>query len=187
MPNPAAAVARLPKGAAVLLRDYDHPERTNLAYCLARICRRRGLRLLVAGDVRLARRLRADGVHYSEAAMRRGPRFANLRPKIVTTACHDRISLYRAAALGADACLLSPVFPTDSHPGATALGVRRFALLARGLRLPVYALGGINARTVRRLTGTGACGIAAIGAFRQMAPTGRRISELGGKCYKAAP
>ncbi len=165
MPNPVAAVTRLPKGAGVLVRDYDHPDRKKLAHRLARICRRRRLCLLIAGDARLARQVKADGVHLSEAAMRRGSTLGKLRPTLVTAACHNRTTLHRAVSRGADACLLSPVFPTDSHPGAAVLGVRRFAALARRLNAPVYALGGINDLTIRRLAGTGAWGIAAIGAF----------------------
>ena len=65
--------------------------------------------------------------------------------------------------MGADAVLLSPVFPTRSHPGAPVLGPVRFRLLARagahaghcarrddrGRRTPprLAALGG-NRRTV---------------------------------------
>ncbi|WP_343868577.1 thiamine phosphate synthase, partial [Caenispirillum bisanense] len=56
-----------------------------------------------------------------------------------------------AAVLGADAALLSPVFPTRSHPGAATLGPWRFSLWAGAARLPVVALGGVTAATARRL------------------------------------
>jgi thiamine-phosphate pyrophosphorylase len=51
----------------------------------------------------------------------------------------------------ADAVLLSPVFPTRSHPGAAALGPARFRLMARHAQMPVVALGGMTVRTARRL------------------------------------
>jgi len=51
--------------------------------------------------------------------------------------------------------LLSPVFPTRSHPGGKVLGALRFRLLAARSRLPVLALGGMNARRARALRGFG--------------------------------
>ena len=86
-------------------------------------------------------------------------------PRWLTAAAHGRAGLVRAARAGARAALLSPVFPTASHPGAPTLGPVRFAGLVRASPLPVYALGGIDARRARRLAGTGACGLAGVGAF----------------------
>jgi thiamine-phosphate pyrophosphorylase len=54
----------------------------------------------------------------------------------------------------ADAVVLSPVFATRSHPGATPLGPLRFRLLARRAGLPVIALGGMDARRARRIGAT---------------------------------
>ena len=170
LPDPIAAAERLPNGSMVLLRDYDAPDRTRLARQLATLCHRRGLKLLIAGDPWLAAAVNADGVHYSEAAARRRPVQPSARRFLVTIACHDAASLRRAQIRGADACLLSPVFPTESHPGARHLGPWRFAKLLRGVDLPVYALGGINSQSVRRLAGSGACGVAAIGAFSASQP-----------------
>jgi thiamine-phosphate pyrophosphorylase len=73
--------------------------------------------------------------------------------------------LRRAAAIGADAALLSPVFATASHPGAPALGPLAFAVLAGKAPLPVYALGGMTSENARRLNGARLAGIAGIGLF----------------------
>ncbi|MDP6952898.1 MAG: thiamine phosphate synthase [Alphaproteobacteria bacterium] len=163
--DPLAAAARLPAGAAVLLRDYDALDRSQLAEDLARLCRRRRLVFLVAGDARLATAVGA-GLHLPQGLVARALR----RRGLVTAAAHDRPALVRAARAGADACLVSPVFPTASHPGARTLGPVRFAGLVRQAPLPVYALGGIDARTARRLAGSGARGIAALGALSDPFP-----------------
>lgn len=164
---PLAAAARLPAGSAVLLRDYQAPDRAALAAALARLCRRRRLRLLIGGDARLAAAVRAAGLHLPQAlvARRRPGRILGQTMGLTTAAAHDARGLAAAARGGADACLLSPVFATASHPGARALGPVRFARLVRMARLPVYALGGVNSRTARRLAASGACGIAALGAL----------------------
>ena len=130
---------------------------------LARLCRQRRLVLVVAGDARLAANLGA-GVH-----LRAGRWPGPIRIKrLVTSSAHDGQELRRARQAGADACFLSPVFPTASHPGAAALGVLRFAHLAnRAARAGtvVLALGGIDGRSVRRLPRGACAGAGAIGAL----------------------
>ena len=71
----------------------------------------------------------------------------------------------RAALAGVDAVLLSPVFPTKSHPGAAPIGPLRFAAWVRECPLPVYALGGVSLQSARRLASSGAAGFAGIGGF----------------------
>lgn len=161
----APLLTQLSPGDAVLLRDYDAPDRGAIARRLARLCRRRRLRLLVAGDSRLARRF-GSGLHLAEARLRRVGRLR--RPRrgfLLSAAAHGRAALARARRAGADLVLLSPVFATHSHEHARPLGAVRFAALARRAPLAVYALGGIDERSARRLKASGASGIAAIGAF----------------------
>jgi len=165
LPDPVAAAARLPRGAGVLFRHYDHPARAALAGRLAALCRHRGLVFLVAGDARLATQVRAAGLHLPEARMKEATGGAARGCGLTTAAAHSRAALSRAAALGLDAVFLSPVFATRSHPGRAGLGAAGFARLARGARLPVYALGGITPANAHALTASGAAGVAAIEAF----------------------
>ncbi len=69
----------------------------------------------------------------------------------------------RIVPSGLDAVFLSPVFPTGSHPERSALSAMRANAVARALTVPVYALGGIDARKAALLRGF--IGIAAIGAL----------------------
>ncbi|WP_404382379.1 thiamine phosphate synthase [Caenispirillum salinarum] len=158
MPDPAAAAAALPRGAAIVFRHYDAPNREALGVRLAAVCRRRGITLLVAGDWRLAARLGADGLHLPEGLARHGvlsPALAWRRRTggLLAVAAHDRGALAVAARLKADVALLSPVFPTSSHPGAATLGPWRASLWTREAPVPVLALGGMNPHRMRRLAG----------------------------------
>ncbi|MBV9931944.1 MAG: thiamine phosphate synthase [Alphaproteobacteria bacterium] len=144
-----AALDRLPRGAGIVFRHYGLEERQRRALFerLRPEARRRGLVLVTAG-----RGLpRADGVHN-----RRGP---GLR----TASAHNLREIRRAERRGAEILFLSPVFATRSHPGAGLLGPRRFARLARLTRLPVVALGGMDAARFDALRG--AYGWAGIDAF----------------------
>ncbi len=163
LPDPLAAAAALPKGlCGVVLRHDDARGREALGRRLARICRARRLVLLVAGDARLAVRLRA-GLH-----LRRGRRPSPMPRlcRVVSSSAHDAAELARAKRAGAALAFLSPVFPTASHPRARALGPRRWAAIARPSRLRAIALGGIDGATIRRLPGDVCAGAAAIGALK---------------------
>jgi thiamine monophosphate synthase len=132
-------------------------------------------------DVGLALDLGVHGLHASEAALHAPARIiGSLRqfpPRwILTASVHSRAALEKAACLEFHAALLSPVFPTTSHPGREALGPLRFSLLARSAPLPVYALGGIHTGNVRRLGGSGAAGIAAIEGFALEGATLERVA-----------
>ncbi len=72
----------------------------------------------------------------------------------------------RARRAGADAAFVSPVFASASPSAGRPLGALRFAELVRGARLPVYALGGIDAAAARRLARSGAAGLAAVDALK---------------------
>jgi thiamine-phosphate pyrophosphorylase len=167
--DPISAACALPRGSAVILRHYEMAERAALGRALAVICRRRGLLLLVAGDRRLAAAIGAGGLHLPEGAVREWPRGmirrCGDRDWLVTAAAHSPAAIRLAARAGADAVLLAPVFATQSHPDAEPIGALRFARWCRKSPLPVYALGGVGGETARRLRGSGAAGIAGIGAL----------------------
>jgi thiamine-phosphate pyrophosphorylase len=168
LPDPDATILALAPGSAVILRERARPRLVVLARRLSPLCRARRIRLLVAGDWRLAREVGADGLHLPEAMIRHGPgywRRVRRHDWIVTAAAHSPIAIRLAARLGVDAVLLSPVFATASHPGARTLGPLRFARWARESSVPVYALGGIDAARAHRLRGSGAAGFAGIGGL----------------------
>lgn len=168
LPDPFPLVARLPPGSMVIFRHYQMPKRAELAGRLAKLCRARRLRLVIAGDLGLAVSL-ACGLHLPEGLAAQAQARIRLwhwrRHGLLTAAAHSRKGLHKAAHLGADAALLSPVFPTLSHPGATSLGLLTFRQLVRRASVDIYALGGITTATVIALVGSGAAGIAAIGGF----------------------
>ena len=162
LPNPIPAATRLPKGrAGIVFRHDAAPNRAAIGKDLAQIRRARRLILVVAGDSGLAAKLHA-GVH-----LRAGRWPSQLRTRgFVTSSAHNAADLHRAAKAGADLVFLSPVFPTASHPGAPVLGPMRWAALARKSRIPVAPLGGIDAKTIRRLPRRYRNVMGAIGALR---------------------
>lgn len=151
-PDARLLLSRLPRGAALL----DRTGRRDLA----RACRRKGVLLISAradagAGALYVRDLPPERAREIAAWRRRGGR-------ATFAAAHSPRALRRAAAAGATAALLSPVFPTRSHPGATGIGITRFRLWARRSPIPVYALGGVTNTNARALISTAAIGIAGI-------------------------
>ena len=163
IPDPEAVAERLPRGSAIIFRTFGAPDAADRGRRLARIALRRGLVLLVGADADLARVIGAGGVHLPERSSYRARALKRDRPGwMVTAAAHGEAAVLRALAAGADAVLVSPVFESRSASAGSALGPARFARLARRAGGRVYALGGINAQTARRLAGSGAIGLAAV-------------------------
>ncbi len=160
------AVRALAPGSAVVVRHRDPRAREDLARALRPVCAQRRVKMLIAADVGLAQRVRADGVHLPQAQVSRlaGVRALN-RLWMVTCAAHDAGSVHRAVGLCADAVFVAPVFATASHPGGRTLGIVRFAALAASARVPVFALGGIDANTIDRLGAAPIAGVGVIGAW----------------------
>lgn len=161
LPEPHAAIASLPAGSLVIMRDYGHAEREALARELKQACRLAGCWFLVAGDHLLARRVGADGVHLPEYLVRT-PLKTRYGFRLVSAACHSRQSIAQAKVAGANLAIVSPVFPTNSHPGKPTLGVHRFARLTHNAKLPVAALGGITCKNAAHLRGLKLAAVAGI-------------------------
>lgn len=146
------ALDRLPHGSGVVFRHYGLAlaERRALFARVAKVARRRGLLLVRAGAERLGRE---DGVH--------AQRGCGLR----TWPAHSRREAIAAVRAGADLVLVSPVFATRSHVAAPGLGRVRLGLMIRELKVPVIALGGMNAKRAAGLQALGVYGWAAIDAW----------------------
>jgi thiamine-phosphate pyrophosphorylase len=167
LPDPVGTALRLPKGSGIVYRGFGRPQALVEALALADLAKRRGLTLLIGADEALAYRVGADGVHLPERMMGNAKRFRARHPNwIITTAAHSPRAIAKAARLGLDGALVSPVFVSQSPSASRPLGQTRVAEWAHRANLPVIALGGIGHKNARLLSGTGVWGIAAIDGLR---------------------
>jgi 8-oxo-dGTP diphosphatase len=140
-----------------------------LARVAARACHARRARLLVNGDPAVAGGLAlacdAAGVHVPARHLAALARWRRPSGLLVGASTHDEAELRAARDAGADFVVLGPVKATPTHPDARLLGWARFAALARGAGLPVYALGGLGTDDLHTAWDSGAQGIAAVRAL----------------------
>lgn len=157
----ASLQANLDKGLRLIqLREKDlAPEALRvLAQRVVTLAHACGAKVLLNGDVALAQEVGADGVQLSATQLAA----LSERPAVdwCGASCHGAEELRRAEALGCDFALLSPVLPTQSHPGAAHLGWEKFSAIAAGSTIPVYALGGLAHGDMQTAWTHGAHGIA---------------------------
>lgn len=134
---------------------------TDLTHFLSQIftmAKKYGAKVLLNGDIHLAHKLGADGVHLSSLAL------MNLQQKpnhlMVAASCHNAQELAQAEKLGLDFVVLSPVKSTKSHENAPALGWQQFQQMITQTTIPVYALGGMTHSDLPQALTNGARGIA---------------------------
>jgi thiamine-phosphate pyrophosphorylase len=166
-PDLEALARALPAGAALVYRSFGAADAQPVARRLKAVLRETGARLLVGADARLAAAAGADGVHLPERLAFRAGALKRARPGwIVTAAAHSPGAVRRARRAGADAAVVSTVFPSRSPSAGAPIGPLRLAALVRAGGLAVYALGGVNDETAARLRATGVAGLAAVDGFR---------------------
>lgn len=171
---------------AVQVREPALPARLLAALCerlAAELAPVDGL-LLVNDRVDVAAAGPAHGAHVGHRSLPAAAARRVLRPgQLLGCSAHDAAELRAAAAAGCDFCLLAPVLPTTSKPGAVALGIERAAALTAAASLPVLWLGGIDEGSiaaVAAVTGIGRpWGVAvrsALGDSLDPAATAARLS-----------
>jgi thiamine-phosphate pyrophosphorylase len=103
----------------------------------------------------------ADGVHAAENA---APIKGRPEGLIGGRSVHSLEAARRAEADFVDYVIFGPVYQTESHEGAPAVGLRGLAAVVNGIAIPVIAIGGITATRVPEVLAAGAQGVAVIRA-----------------------
>ena len=151
----------------VILREPGLPDRDLAA--LARglePLRRRGLRVLVSRRLDVAAALDLDGVHLAADAVPVATARGWLGPDaLIGYSAHAADEAQAAARAGASYVTLSPVYPTESKPGAPGRGTAWLRDALQGLGVPVLALGGVDAEAIGEVLNAGAWGAAAVSAL----------------------
>lgn len=117
-----------------------------------------GAKVLIHGDIELALKLAADGVHLPANQLMA----LNARPNLAWCAasCHNQIELAHASQLGLDFAVVSTSTASHFQPDAQVLDWNAFAQVVEGNVIPVYASGGIDIKKLEHAWQAGAHGVA---------------------------
>lgn len=107
----------------------------------------------------------AAGVNLPERDLAVRDARALLGQRIVGRSVHSVAGAQQAERDGADYVIFGPVWPSRSHPAATGVGLAALAQVARSVKIPVIAIGGVSEDRVAECLGAGAAGCAGITMF----------------------
>jgi thiamine-phosphate pyrophosphorylase len=128
--------------------------------------RRDGLWLFLNDRADIALSLGLDGVHLRSDSLPLERHAPALRDGLLYgVSTHSLAGARAAEAAGADFITFGPVYDTPSKaPYGPPVGLRPLEQVARAVRVPVFALGGITPARVRECLDAGAHGVSAISA-----------------------
>ena len=121
--------------------------------CLAKAALKNTNTLFIVNDDIIAAKVcAADGVHLgqSDASIKEARRILG-KNKIIGKSCHSLAQAIKAEAEGADYLGIGPVFSSPLKPDLKAIGLKTVASLRERIKIPYYAIGGINLFNLKQI------------------------------------
>jgi 8-oxo-dGTP diphosphatase len=146
----------------------DQLQYTQLAMKLYGICHEADSKLIWNCPLDWYQVAFADGLHLSNGNFK--ATIVNEHERLIpanqwlSTACHNLPELEAAQGL-VDYVLVSPLYKTKTHSGASALTWSGFKVITDQARIPCYALGGLEISEFEHCIQSGGQGVAGIGGF----------------------
>ena len=130
------------------------------------VCKENHIPFIVNDNVELAREISADGVHVGQEDMSA----SNVREiigagKILGVSVRTADEAITAERNGADYLGAGAVFHTGSKSDAVDISHETLREICESVKIPVVAIGGINAGNIHLLAGSGIEGVAVISAI----------------------
>ena len=160
-------------------KDLSSEELMHLAQPIAELCRDYKAKLFINTDISVARNVGAAGVHLpansGSVSLVKAQTDANF---YIGCSVHCLNEAKKREAEGADFLTYSPIYLTASKPGyGPAVGVENLAKVAAGVKLPLFALGGITPARVTECLAAGAFGVAVMSGVMSPKNAGRQAKR----------
>ncbi len=152
----------------VQLREKSMEARPQLALAerFRAACDRHGALFFVNDRVDLALAAGADGVHLGQDDLSPTLARAQAGPDLlIGRSTHDIAQIEEAVGEPVDYLAAGPVYETPTKPGRPAAGLGLVEAAARSVRMPWFAIGGIDPANVRAVCAAGASAIVVVRAI----------------------
>jgi thiamine-phosphate pyrophosphorylase len=161
------------------LKDAAEAEITAAARTVRDLCDRHGALFVLNDRPDLVEACRADGVHVGQDDASPAEARRLLGPdRIVGISTHSREQLGAAVRAPVDYVAVGPVFETPTKPGRPAAGLELVRFAAETVRLPWFAIGGIDIATAAEVVAAGAQRLAVVRAVRDADSPGEAARRL---------
>jgi len=146
-----------------LYRDKENSEYEQLAKEFIALCRDTPTKAMLHGNVALASKLKAYGVHLTSQQFSKIEK-AKALDLFTVISCHSEEEILKAEKLGVDAVTFSPIFSTPDK--GEPKGLAELQRMVDKISLPIIALGGITTdEQVEAVEKSGCYGFASIRYF----------------------
>ena len=158
------------KGGATFIqlreKELDEEHFLEEAIALKELCHKYHVPFVINDNVKIAKKMDADGVHVGQSDMEADDVRKILGDdKILGVSAQTVEQAVLAEKMGADYLGVGAVFSTSTKKDASAISKERVKAICEAVHIPVIAIGGITADNILTLKGSGICGIAVVSAI----------------------
>ena len=149
------------------------------------LCARYKVPYVVNDSVEIALAIDADGVHVGQSDMQGRDIRSLIGPeRILGISAGTVEEAVAAQQAGADYIGVGAVFGTSTKKNARNLTVEKLREICSAVAIPVVAIGGINAKNLPELSGSGVDGVAVVSAIFAAENPGKATAQLLGLARK---
>ena len=154
----------------IIYRNYNHSKREIELQKIAIACKKKRYQLFVSNDIRLAIKVRANGIYIPAFNKKRYDNLESKNIKIIGSA-HNQKEINEKILQKCSAIFLSPLFKVEKTK--KFLGNYKFNFLSYSNKITFFALGGIKEKNIRKLKILNIRGIGGVSLFKKK-PTYKR-------------
>lgn len=149
------------------------------AKTIGELCKKYNIPFIINDNVSVALACGADGIHVGQEDMEaKKVRELAGEDMMIGVSVHTVEEAIQAERDGADYLGLGAVFHTDTKGDAEDMTAEMLKAICDAVSIPTVAIGGISAKNVAKLTGSGVDGIAVVSAIFAAEDPERAASEL---------
>ncbi len=141
-------------------------ERLTEAKNLSFICKKYQALFIINDRIDIALAVDADGVHLGQDDLPTSVARKLIGEELlIGKSTHSIEQLKQAASEGCDYLGLGPINSTQTKPGSNPIGLELLLEASNTIKLPWFAIGGINTSTISSILSSGASRVAVVGAI----------------------
>lgn len=166
---------------AIILREKDlsETEYEDLATKVIAICNRYGTKCILHSFVNVALQLEHKSLHVPINILRKMSEEERAYFAVLGASCHSVEEAIEAQRLGCSYITAGHIYATDCKQGVPPRGIAFLKEVCECVKVPVYAIGGINAQNVEAVRTTKAQGACVMSSVMQCPNIEEYFKRLG--------
>lgn len=138
------------------------------AYSLRQLLAKSKTLFIINDYLDIARITDADGIHLGQedCSIKLARKILG-KDKIIGLSCHSLKQAIEAQKQGADYIGIGPIFKTPTKPATSPIGLKIIRKIGRKLKIPFFAIGGIDKNNIKKVVAFGAKRVAVTRAADQ--------------------